>query len=122
MAGGGLSFFVGGSVVTFEVEELTSRTQAYYTLMGADFGVGYKVAPLQGPSSWTGFEARCGLRDFHGYAILKSGSVAVGAGVGIMVLDFITGPAAGLQISGVGWLTGVGASAIATHGYMMLRE
>ncbi len=121
IAAGGLSVFVGGSATTFEIQEIDTGASAYYTLFGADFGVGFKAGGAQGVSSWTAFQSNASIKDFHGYVIVKAASANLVVGVGGMDMDFITGPAAGLKINGVGWSTGLGASINATHGWMKYR-
>ena len=121
IVGGGLSIYVGASVTTFEVENLRTRESAYYTFSGIDFGFGFKVGGIQGPSSWTEFSWGCGIRDFHGYVTVVSASLTVGIGAGLFDMSFVNGPAAGLAIPGVGWGSGLSASVVGSHGWMRLR-
>ncbi len=117
IAGGGVSVAVGASVVTFEVRPRGTEGRAIYTLWGVDFGFGAKGG-AQGPSSWTQFSARCGLDGFHGYVTVLAAAAAAGVGIGGMTLDFVTGPAAGTRVTGIGWNTGLALGAAATHGWM----
>jgi peptidoglycan hydrolase-like protein with peptidoglycan-binding domain len=123
LAGGGASWFVGGSATTFEIEELDTKQSALYTLGGVDFGFSFKSpAGGQGPSSWTAFTSDKDLHDFHGYVTLTSvGAAAIGGG-GVFRMSFVSGPSAGLTIQGAGWITGLGAAITGTHGWMKLRE
>ncbi|HYW48237.1 MAG TPA: hypothetical protein VE959_35565 [Bryobacteraceae bacterium] len=121
IAGGGISAGVGGSVTTFEVQDIDAKQSVYYTLVGADFGFGFKGAG-SGPSSWTEFSSPRGLKDFHGYVTVISVSAAAGVGGGASQINYVTGPAAGLTINGAGWGTGLNASFGATHGWMKLRD
>lgn len=126
VVGGSVAFFVGGSVITFEIEDVSTGNREYYTLFGADFGFSlpwklFNNAASHLTSGWTDFTANVGIKDFHGYVIVKSASLKAGIGGEGMVLDFITGPAAGTQVSGIGWGTGISAGVTATHGYMMYR-
>src|ERR1035437_3782096 len=117
VAGGGFAVPIGGSVTTFEIEDIAGHQSRYYTLFGVEFGFGVR-AGTAGPSSWTEFAANCGLEDFHGYVTLTHASAVAGVGVGGISMYFAGGPASGVRINGIGWSTGVDLSAGATHGWM----
>jgi hypothetical protein len=121
VAGGAFSVGVGGSVTTFEIEDLVSRQRAFYTLAGIDFSLGFR-AGSQGPSSWTTFVSNAGLKDFHGYVTLTSLAAVAGVGAGAFRMSFVTGPSKGLMIPGIGWSTGLGAGLTGTHGWMKSRD
>jgi len=121
IVGGGLAVGVGGSVTTFELQDLGTLQRAFYTLTGLDVGFGFKGGG-QGPSSWTEFSSDRRLQDFHGRVQMISASfVAVGGG-GAFSMEFKSGPAMGEIIPGIGWATGLGASLTGTIGLMKLRE
>jgi hypothetical protein len=112
---------VGGSVTTFEIERIGSGGHAFYTLAGFDCAFGLKAA-MQGPSDWTTFYSDRSINDFHGYVVVKAASLTLGIGCGGMDLTFVTGPAAGLKINGLGWSTGMNLGVGATHGMMIFRN
>jgi hypothetical protein len=121
LAAGGVSVFVGGSATTFEVEDVDTSESVFYTLVGIDFGFSFKApGGGQGPSSWTSFSCDRGLHDFHGYVTLASAGGAAIVGGGAFRMSFVSGPAAGVTIQGIGWITGAGAAITGTHGWMKL--
>jgi hypothetical protein len=121
VAGGGFAIPVGASITTFQIEDVISHDKRYYTLTCADFGFGTKAGGA-GPSQWTVFTVNCSLEDFHGYVTLTSAVAAAGVGGSGLSMYFVTGPASGVRINGIGFGVGLGLSASATHGWMKLRK
>jgi hypothetical protein len=53
--------------------------------------------------------------------IVTSIGGSLGGGLSAMKMDFVTGPAAGTSVKGMGWSTGLGASLTSTYGWMKRR-
>ncbi|MBU1852947.1 MAG: RHS repeat-associated core domain-containing protein, partial [Candidatus Omnitrophica bacterium] len=123
LAGGGGGFVLGGQFITFEIENVATSQRQFYHFLGGGSSFGF-VASGSGPGAWIEFiTEKSGLTEesFYGYVILKSASGKIGIGVGGFVLDWISGPAAGERISGIGLETGLALSTEALHGGMWRR-
>ncbi|MFH1776667.1 MAG: RHS repeat-associated core domain-containing protein [Candidatus Omnitrophota bacterium] len=125
LAGGGLGFFLGGEFITMEIEHVTTGKKQFYSYLGVGGSFSPIVVSSSGPTPWTEFiTSNTGLTEqsFHGYVVIKAASIKVGGGIGIAVINWVTGPAAGEEVSTLlGFETGVALEASALHGGMWRR-
>lgn len=123
LAGGGGGYILGGELTTFEIEHVVTRRRQIYSFVGAGAAFGGRFAG-SGASSWTAFHTRkydLTEQSFYGYAIVTWIGGKFGLGGGVINIDWITGPASGENVAGIGWETGFAGGAQTSHGYMFRR-